>query len=100
MEEVKLVQLNQEKLLESIAEIINQKIEESLSNFQKQENESSDQFGFLTRKETAEMLQVSYNTIHDWVRMGILKQYKIGNRTFFKREEIIESLNSSQKKTA
>lgn len=99
MEEVKLVQLNQEKLLESIAEIINQKIKESLSNFESRED-NTDQFGFLTRKETAKMLHVSYNTIHDWVKMGILKQYKISNRTYFKREEIIETLNSSQKKTA
>lgn len=100
MEQIKLVQLDQEKLLDSIAEIINKKIEQSLSKLQKKDIEGDDQFEFLTRKETAELLKVTYNSLHRWVQDGILKSYKIGNRTYFKREEILESLNSSQKKTA
>jgi excisionase family DNA binding protein len=49
----------------------------------------------LTRKEVATLLSISLVTVHDWIKVGILKPYKLGNRTFFKRSEIMEALNNS-----
>ena len=52
---------------------------------------------WLTREQTAKLLQISYPTLHDWVNKGILKHYKIGNRTYFSRKEINEVLYNSNK---
>ena len=47
---------------------------------------------FLTRKEVSELLKISLTTIHEWVKTGILKNYKMGNRTYFSRKEIENTL--------
>ena len=49
----------------------------------------------LTRKETAQLFAVSLVTIHDWCNSGILKPYKVGNRTYFKRVEVMEVVSRS-----
>lgn len=46
----------------------------------------------ITRKDVAKMLRVSLVTISDWVDKGVLKAYKMGNRVYFKPEEIKSSL--------
>ncbi|MFN4234411.1 MAG: helix-turn-helix domain-containing protein [Bacteroidia bacterium] len=46
----------------------------------------------LTRKETARFFNVSLNCINDWCKKGILKSYKVGNRTYFKRDECLQVL--------
>lgn len=51
---------------------------------------------FLTRKETAEFFGVSIVTIHNWVKEGIISSYKLGNRTYFKRSELVEQLLNSK----
>lgn len=52
---------------------------------------------WLTREQTAKLLQIAYPTLHDWCNKGILKYYKIGNRTYFSRSEINEVLYNSNK---
>lgn len=52
----------------------------------------------LTRKETADLFSVSMVTIHDWVKNGIIKPYKVGNRTYFKRSELINVMDLSNNK--
>jgi len=52
----------------------------------------------MTRKETAELFSVSMVTIHDWCNSGIIKPYKVGNRTYFKRSELINVMDLSNKK--
>ena len=49
----------------------------------------------MTRKETAELFSVSLVTIHEWVNTGILRPYKVGNRTFFKRSECLQVVEQS-----
>jgi len=50
---------------------------------------------FLTRKEASGLLKISLVCLHDWCNKGILKAYKMGNRTYFSRKEIIEQLFNS-----
>lgn len=52
---------------------------------------------WLTREQTATLLQIAYPTLHDWCNKGILKHYKIGNRTYFSRKQINEVLYNSNK---
>ncbi len=43
---------------------------------------------FLTRKETSEMLGVSFPTLHLWEKAGILKPDRIGRRVLYSVDEV------------
>lgn len=72
-----------ERIAERTVEILNQK--------QAPQPEAKD---LLTRKETAELLQVNIATIWRWTNSGKLNQYGIGGRTYYKRSEVLESVKS------
>lgn len=48
---------------------------------------------FLTRKETAEMLNVCFATLHNWKRSGILLDKKIGKKVFYLKSDVLAVLN-------
>ncbi len=48
---------------------------------------------FLTRSEVAKLLKCDLSTIHNWTKKGKLQPYGIGNRIYYKREEIEATLN-------
>ncbi len=81
-----------EKLTENILQGVRKEIEDLKQYFQPKEPDD-----LLTRKETSELLKISLVCLHDWCNKGILKHYKIGNRTYFKRKEINEVLCNSNK---
>ncbi len=78
---------------------IKQVVQTEIAKIGDQKNTQTNPREVLTRKETAELLGVSLVTIHDWSRSGIIHPYKLGNRTYFKRSEIMEVLNQSNPKT-
>lgn len=43
---------------------------------------------YLTRTEVAEMLKCDLSTVHNWTKKGKLKPYGIGNRVYYKRNEV------------
>jgi hypothetical protein len=47
-----------------------------------------DGFGYISRTDLARLLGVSLPAIHDWTRAGILTLYKLGGKSFYRREEI------------
>ena len=47
---------------------------------------------FLTRAETAKLLQINLTTLWYWTKKGKLQSYGIGNRVYYKRSEIEESI--------
>ncbi len=47
---------------------------------------------YLTRAELAEILKCDLSTIHNWTKKGKLKPYGIGNRVYYKRNEVESSL--------
>lgn len=46
----------------------------------------------LTRTETAKYLKVDISTLWNWTKKGKLKAYGIGNRVYYKKNEIDEAL--------
>lgn len=46
----------------------------------------------LTRKETAKFFDVSLNCINDWSKKEILKPFKVGQRTYFKKSDLLDTL--------
>jgi len=47
---------------------------------------------YLTRSEVAKMLKCDLSTVHNWTVKGKLIAYGIGNRVYYKRNEIEEVL--------
>jgi hypothetical protein len=80
---------------EDLANLIHESVKQSLPDFPNQKD--SDQKEILTRSETAHLFSISLVCLHDWIKKGILKPYKVGNKTYFKRSEIMEVLSSSNR---
>lgn len=53
---------------------------------------------FLTRQEVADLFKISLPTVHAWMNAGILKPYKIANKTRFVRNEVIAAAKEISRK--
>ncbi|MDY6024671.1 helix-turn-helix domain-containing protein [Bergeyella zoohelcum] len=51
---------------------------------------------YLTRSEVCKMLQIDLSTLHRWRKDGYLNAYGIGNRVYFKRNEVEELINNNK----
>ena len=80
------------QLTENIIQGVKKELEDLKQHYQPKEPED-----WITRKETAKLLSISLVCLHDWVKKGILKPYKMGNRTYFSRKEINDVLYNSNK---
>ncbi|RBP34473.1 helix-turn-helix protein [Oceanihabitans sediminis] len=92
METIQFLSTTPTALANLIDEKIKAQLDELKQNFQPKEPDE-----FLTRNETADLLKISLTALHDWVNKGILKPYKMGNKTYFSRKEVIETLYNSNK---
>ena len=53
---------------------------------------------YLTRQEVCKMLHIDLSTLHRWRKDGTLVAYGLGNRIYFKRNEIEELINHNRLK--
>ena len=88
---LQLQQVNKEQLITEILEGVKDLLEK---NRQQSLNEKKN----WTAQETAEYCKVTKVTIHDWTNKGILTKYKIGNRIFYKSNEVIQAIYSFKNK--
>ena len=51
----------------------------------------------LTRDETCKFLQIDSSTLWHWTNKGKVKAYGIGNRRYYKKAELLESLTLLKK---
>lgn len=96
MQSIQLVQVSPTELVS----LINDELITHVENLSKQLSKQSPEKEILTRKECAKLLSVSLVTLHDWNKKEIITPYKLGNRTFYKRSEIMETLSNSNTKRA
>jgi len=89
MENIILQQLSVSDFKEIISDTFKNEIRESLSGQNPPEQ-------YLTRKDTARLLQISLVTLRDWSVKGILQSYKIGGRIRYKKSEIDEALKAQK----
>lgn len=92
MSNFQFIQVTPEDLANLIQESVKQSLPSSLLP-----PVDSPQKEILTRRETANLFSISLVCLHDWIKKGILKPYKVGNKTYFKRSEIMEVLSSSNR---
>jgi hypothetical protein len=67
--------------------LIKNRLEELFNNF-----EPVKPTEYLTRHELAQLLKCDLSTIHNWTKKGILNPYGIGNRVYYKRNEVEATL--------
>lgn len=53
----------------------------------------------MTREETAEFLKIDLSTLHVWTQKSLIPVHSIGNRRYYKRQEILDSLIHLNKKS-
>lgn len=70
------------ELLKEIDKIVKKNVTEI--QFPKKEDDE-----LWTRQQVADYFQVSLTTVHTWLKDGLIKSYKIGNKTRYKKSEII-----------
>ena len=81
-----------------LSNLINEGLKSHIESLFKQHSEHRETGKeFLTRKETAEFFGISLVCVHDWVKSGIVTPYKMGNRTYFNRAQLVQQLFDSNK---
>ena len=74
-----------------LEELIRKVVGEQLEEFRKNNSiEKPDEL--LTREEACLLLKISLTSLWNWTKKGKLIAYGIGNRVYYKRGELIESL--------
>jgi hypothetical protein len=74
-----------------LEELIRKVVCEQLEEFRKNNSiEKPDEL--FSREEACLLLKISLTSLWNWTKKGKLKAYGIGNRVFYKRGELIESL--------
>lgn len=91
MQRIITVKITLQELSELINESVKKAIKDSFSNPKKRSISLSSK-PHLTRKETAKFFDVSLNCISDWGNKEILKPKKVGQRTYFKKTDILMTL--------
>ncbi len=85
--QIQLIQLTPNELQNAIIEGINQKFDELKTSFQPKEPEE-----LLTRSETSALLKINLTTLWNYTKQGKLISYGIGNRVYYKRAEVMQSI--------
>ena len=87
---MRIIQVTPKELKQIINEIFDTKINEIANSKQ-----NTTKPEYLSRKETKELLKVSYVTLNNWRRKDILKPKYIGNKLFYNKQEIDNLLSSN-----
>lgn len=78
-------------LLKAVSELLDNKLSElKLPG-------THSEISFLTRQEVADLYKISLPTVHAWIHAGILKPYKLANKTRFIKSEVIAAAKDMNK---
>ena len=75
--------MNQEAFIKEVQQLFKKEFSEHLTELKNTRNND-----LFTRKELAKYLKVSQQTIINWSATGILNPTYIGNRVYYKAEEV------------
>ena len=74
-----------------LTQLIKDGVKSQLKDFKETFN-SHNPDELLTRTETCKFLQIDSSTLWHWTNKGKVKAYGIGNRRYYKKAELLESL--------
>ena len=85
--------------LSELSELIKRSVKDCFNNELKEFLKSStkEEEHLLKIEEACELLKVSKVTIHKWKKQNRIQSYRIGRKIYFKKHELIKSMNQSSK---
>ena len=92
MENLQFIQISPTEFKDAILKGIQVQFDQLKSEFQPKVPTE-----YLTRAEVVDLLKIDLSTLHNWTKKKKLKAYGIGNRVYYKREEIMASLTPLNK---
>ena len=92
-----LENLNTQTLKELIKDSVKELFKDNSLKSQLQELNTHNPDELLTRTETCEFLQIDSSTLWHWTNKGKVKAYGIANRRYYKKAELLESLQPLKK---
>ena len=84
MKAIQLISITPQELQEIILIGISKQLEE----FKKDSLIEEDKTKYLSRTDVAQMLQIDLSTLYHWTKKRKLISYGIGNRVYYKKEEV------------
>jgi excisionase family DNA binding protein len=75
-----------------LTDAINQAVKNQFEELKQELHKVRDQEELLTRHEAANLLKINITTLYHWTRKGKIPSYGIGNRVYYKRSEVLNSL--------
>ena len=78
--------------VDELMAMLDEKINQALEKFQSSTNNAIPEKEFYTRDEVAKLLNISFGTLHNWKKEGILEPVKIGNRVYYPKIEVFSKL--------
>ena len=85
--QIQLIQITPNELQNAIIEGVNIQLEKLKTHFQPKEPTE-----LLTRSETSALLKINLTTLWNYTKQGKLISYGIGNRVYYKRAEVMQSI--------
>lgn len=85
---IEIENISVDELITKITNKVLEGLEISLERLQNKKNQEL----LLTRTETADYLKINITTLYNWTKKGKLKAYGLGNRVYYKKNEIDEAL--------
>ena len=89
MQNSTIIQVNPDELANLISERVKKELQDFATNPNVKQLEQNEK-PHLTRSETARFFDISLNCVNDWSKKGILKPIKVGQRTYFKKSDLID----------
>ncbi len=93
MDTVQFIQTTPQQLADLITEGVKIQLQEFKKNIDSQQAGDA----LLTREETCKFLSIDSSTLWAWTNKGKVKAYGIGNRRYYKRNELMECLKPLKK---
>ncbi len=81
---------------EALTELIREGVKSQLEDFKNNFN-FTDRDELLSREQTCKLLQIDSSTLWHWTNKGKVLAYGIGNRRYYKKAELLESLQPLKK---
>ena len=81
---------------EQLEQLISNGVKSQLDDFKK-ELQTYNPDELLSREQTCQLLQIDSSTLWHWTNKGKVIAYGIGNRRYYKKAELLESLTPLKK---
>ncbi len=85
---IQIENISVDELTEIIAEKLAKKIETRIATLISSQTDDE----LLTRNETAAFLKINITTLWHWTKKGKINAYGIGNRVYYKKEDLKRAL--------